>query len=114
MQVELKTTDKLPNWFKWILFILLAALAVVLLYGYFNAMDNATQRGLAKKKIEKSIDSLSTKMSNDSKNRISTAHQTLETAEKLTEKVLQHEKAIIPDPGTDSLDRFITEYSYAE
>ncbi|WP_298220794.1 hypothetical protein [Flavobacterium sp.] len=114
MEISTNVTDKLPSWFKAILFVLFCILIIVLLRMYFQNMDDKMNQATNDHaKTGKKIDTLSAKMHADNSKLKASAVSSSKQATTLTKKI-QHEKNIFSNPGTDSIARYIAEYRYSE
>ncbi len=110
----IKFTNKLPNWFKWILLGLTLALIGCIVYIRNSAVDiriekkKNTIETIEKKKdsfVQKRNDKLDALVANSTKNK--------SKSKELIQK-LPYEKHIVNFPAYDSIDRYITGYKYTD
>lgn len=106
--------DKLPVWFRWVLVGLILALIGCIVYIRNTAVDVRIDKQInAIETIDKKQDSF-VKQRNDKLDALVAGSAGIKKKSKELVKKLPYEKNIVVVPGVDSIDRYITNYRYAD
>lgn len=111
----METIDKIPNWVKWIVLIIVVALIGCFYYIYNSGIDQkVVVKKEEKKQIEMKIDSTAFLQSGNIAKIQKLSTNGAKDASEIINKLLKHEKDITVVMPNDSISRYIANYRYKE